>query len=84
MATVTLSTRVPAEMRDQVDQLAAALGRDRAWIVEQAVARYIQDEAQFIAAVRAGLADAEAGRVINMEQMEAELDAIDAKYEARR
>jgi predicted transcriptional regulator len=84
MATVTLSTRVPERLRDDVDQLAAALGRDRAWIVEQAVKRYIQDEAQFIAAVRAGIADADAGRVVSMEEIEAQLDAIDAKYEADR
>jgi len=80
--TVTLSTRVPESLRDQVDALAEALDRDRSWIVEQAVRRYLEDEAQFIAAVRAGIADADAGRVISMEEMEAQLDAIDAKYEA--
>ena len=82
MATVTLSARVPETMRDQVDQLAKQLGRDRGWIVAQAVKRYIEDEAQFIAAVAAGRAAAAAGRTISMEEMEAQLDAIDAKYEA--
>ena len=82
MATVSISTRVPESLRDEIDQLAAALDRDRAWVVEQAIKRYLGDEAQFIAAVRAGIADADAGRMISMEEMEAQLDAIDAKYEA--
>jgi predicted transcriptional regulator len=82
MATVTLSARVPEAMRDQVDELARQLGRDRGWIVAQAVKRYIEDEAQFIAAVAAGRAAAAAGRAISMEEMEAQLDAIDSKYGA--
>jgi predicted transcriptional regulator len=82
MTTVNISARVPEGLRDQVDALAQALDRDRAWVIEQAVKRYLEDEAQFIAAVRAGIADADAGRVINMEEMETRLDAIDAKYEA--
>jgi predicted transcriptional regulator len=82
MTTVNISARVPEVLRDQVDALAEALDRDRAWVIEQAVKRYLEDEAQFIAAVRAGIADADAGRVISMEEMEAQLDAIDAKYEA--
>ena len=82
MTTVNISARVPEALRDQVDALAEALDRDRAWVIEQAVKRYLEDEAQFIAAVRAGIADADAGRVISMEEMEARLDAIDAKYEA--
>jgi predicted transcriptional regulator len=82
MTTVNISARVPEVLRDQVDALAEALDRDRAWVIEQAVKRYLEDEAQFIAAVRAGIADADAGRVISMEEMETRLDVIDAKYEA--
>ena len=77
--TVTLSARVPEAVRDKVDALAAALGRDRAWVVEQAVKRYIEDEAQFIAAVQRGRADIAAGRFVTHEEMEAELDRIDAE-----
>jgi len=76
--TVTLSTRVPEEVRTQVDALASALGRDRAWIVEQAVRQFIAVEAQFIAAVQRGKDDIQAGRFVDHAAMEAELDQIEA------
>jgi len=77
--TVTLSTRVPESLRDQVDALAQAIDRDRAWIVEQAVRRYIGEERQFIASVEAGRAAIARGDFVTHEEMEAELDRIDAE-----
>jgi predicted transcriptional regulator len=78
--TVTLSTRVPEDFRDQVDELAQALGRDRAWIVEQAVRRFVQAESEFIAAVRRGREDIQAGRFVDHDEMEAELNRIEAEF----
>jgi predicted transcriptional regulator len=79
--TVTLSARVPEDVRDQVDTLAKALKRDRAWIVEQAVRRYLADETQFIAAVAQGRAEIAAGHFVTHEDVTAELDAIEAELE---
>ena len=76
MATVNISARVPEVLRDQVDALAEALDRDRAWVIEQAVKRYLADESEFIAAVQRGRADARAGRVTEHDDFMAELDAI--------
>jgi len=75
-ATVSISTRVPEQVRDEVDQLAQALDRDRGWVIEQAIRRYLEDEAQFIAAVQRGRADARAGRVTEHDEFMAELDAM--------
>jgi predicted transcriptional regulator len=77
--TVTLSTRVTEDFRNQVDALARALGRDRAWVVEQAIRRFVKDEADFIAAVQRGREDIKAGRFIEHGEMEAELDQIEAE-----
>jgi predicted transcriptional regulator len=77
--TVTLSARVSEDLRNEVDTLAKALGRDRAWIVEQAVRQYVQAEVAFIAAVQRGRADITAGRFVTHEEMEAELDRIEAE-----
>jgi predicted transcriptional regulator len=76
---VTLSTRVSEDFRNEVDALAKALGRDRAWIVEQAIRRFVQDESEFLAAVRRGREDIKAGRFIEHGEMEAELDQIEAE-----
>jgi predicted transcriptional regulator len=77
--TVTLSTRVSEDFRNEVDALAKALGRDRAWIVEQAIRRFVQDESEFLAAVRRGREDIKADRFIEHGEMEAELDQIEAE-----
>jgi predicted transcriptional regulator len=81
--TVTLSARVPEDLRSQVDTLAEALGRDRAWIVEQAVKRYLADEAEFMAAVKRGRADIAAGRFVEHDAVEAELDQVEAELIAQ-
>lgn len=74
--TVTLSTRVDPAVRDQVDALAAALDRDRAWIVAKAVESYIAEQSDFIAAIKRGQADARNGRVTEHDDFMAELDAL--------
>ena len=74
--TVPISARVDETLRDQVDELAAALDRDRAWIVTEAVKRFVADEAEFIAAVQRGRADARAGRVTEHDAFMAELDTL--------
>ena len=74
--TVTLGTRVAPELRDQVDTLAKALRRDRAWILEEALKRYIAEESQFLAAIEQGKADARAGRVTEHNAFMAELDTL--------
>ncbi|MCG8350851.1 MAG: ribbon-helix-helix protein, CopG family [Chloroflexales bacterium] len=75
-STVTLGTRVTSELRNQVDEIARVLRRERSWIVEEAVRRYIAEQAAFIAAVRRGQEDAQAGRVTPHEDVMQELDRI--------
>jgi predicted transcriptional regulator len=82
--TMTLSARVPKEFLDEVDMLAKALKRDRAWIVEQAVRQYVQAEAAFLAAVQQGRSDIAAGRFVTHDAMDAELDRIDAEVDGRQ
>ena len=74
--TVSISTRVPEEFREELDVLARALRRDRSWIVEDAVRRYVAEEKAFIAAVLQGREDIQAGRLTDWEEVETELDRI--------
>ncbi len=60
---VTLSARVPGDLGQQVDQLAAATNRNRSWVVEQALRAYLAREMQFLAAVREGIEAYQAGDV---------------------
>jgi len=79
MTTVTISARVDQDLRSEVDTLAEALGRDRAWVVEQAVKRYLADESEFLGAVLRGRADIAAGRFVDHADVEADLDQIEAE-----
>ena len=55
------SIRLSDHLAAKLDQLAASVDRPRAWIVEQAIARYIEEEAWPVAAIQEALADYRAG-----------------------
>lgn len=76
MASPVLSFRVEANVLAQLDQLAQATGRDRQYHLERALARYVASESWNLKKVAEGIADAEAGNLID-------LGAVKAKWVAR-
>ncbi|MCR4379299.1 MAG: ribbon-helix-helix protein, CopG family [Rhodospirillales bacterium] len=59
--TASVSVRVPEELADRVSALADALDRPKSWVVEQALAAYVEHETWFADEVHKGLAEADAG-----------------------
>lgn len=76
MASPVLSFRVESALVDKLDQLAEATDRDRQYHLKRALARYVESESWHVRAVAEGIADAEAGNLID-------LDAVKAKWVAR-
>lgn len=76
MASPVLSFRVEPDLISQLDQLAEATDRDRQYHLKRALARYVESESWHFRAVAEGIADAEAGNLID-------LDAVKAKWVAR-
>lgn len=76
MASPVLSFRVEDDLVRQLDQLAEATDRDRQYHLKRALARYVESEAWHIQAIAEGIADADAGRVTD-------LNAIKAKWVSR-
>ena len=76
MATPVLSIRVEEDLIAQLDQLASATDRDRQYHLKRALARYIDAESWHYKAVAEGVADAEAGKLTD-------LDAVKAKWVKR-
>ena len=76
MASPVLSFRVESALVDKLDQLAEATDRDRQYHLKRALARYVESEFWHVRAVAEGIADAEAGNLID-------LDAVKAKWVAR-
>jgi predicted transcriptional regulator len=66
-----VTARIPDALLEQVDRLATRLDRQRAWIVQQAIARYVAQESAFLDFVQEGIDAADRGDVISQEEMEA-------------
>lgn len=76
MADVTISARVPAELKTDLATLAEALQRSPSWIVEQAVRDYISKERDFLDAVDEGIQAENAGALVDHADVVAELNGI--------
>ena len=81
---IPISLRVPADLIETLDKIAAALERSRSWVMLRALRQYIADEGQEVLDVREGIAEAERGEMVPIEDVLAEMDAIIARAEAKR
>ena len=67
MKSVTVGARISPKLDASLDRLSRLTGRAKSWLLCEAIEAYVANEADFIAAVEAGFADAKAGRVVNHE-----------------
>jgi predicted transcriptional regulator len=76
MARVT-SIRLSDELVERLDELATSLDRPRSWLIEQAITRYVEEEAEQVAAVSQALNDYRDGRatIRHHEDVMARMDA---------
>lgn len=65
----TVSTRVPNSLLMEVDALATALRRNRAWVLHEALASYVKSETEFLKAIDEGIAAWKAGDLVEHEQI---------------
>jgi predicted transcriptional regulator len=70
METKVITAHVPLPLADRVDEMAARLERPRGWIVKQALAAWVDLEEERHRLTLEGLADVDAGRVVDQEVME--------------
>ena len=81
---VTISARVPAALRQQLDELATATQRDRSWLIEAALRRYIEEQAWQVQAIQEALADYRAGTadLVPHDEVDAAMAALEAQLSA--
>ncbi len=65
----TISFRAMAEKIETLDSLAAAQDRSRSYLINEAIANYIELHAYQDALVRKGLAEMRKGRVVSHEEV---------------
>jgi predicted transcriptional regulator len=67
----TVSFRLASEKVSALDELASSLDRDRTYLLGEAVEAYLDTQQWQLEQIRAGVADADAGRVIDHRKMKA-------------
>lgn len=75
MQTVT-TVRFDQETLGQLDGLAASLGRPRAWVVKEAVKKYLEYETWFRREVQEGLDAVAQGRTVSHEAVKESVRAM--------
>jgi predicted transcriptional regulator len=64
MANETLTVRIEASMREELDAIAAAQDRDRSYIVKEAIRTYVDLHHWQLEHIRQGIRDLDEGRII--------------------
>jgi predicted transcriptional regulator len=71
-----LDCHVPVGLADKVDALAARIERSRGWIMKQALAAWIDQEEEQHKMTLEALADVDAGRVTDHQNIQAWADSL--------
>ena len=71
-----MEVRLTPEQEARLTQMATKAGTDPERLVKDVVLRYLDDEAQFLAAVEKGLAAAERGEFIEEDEMDARVERM--------
>ncbi len=69
--TRVMTAHVPIPLAEQVDELAAKLERSRGWVVKQALAAYVEREAERYKITMEALADVDAAAGVSHEDVKA-------------
>jgi predicted transcriptional regulator len=84
VGSVSLSLRVPADVLQKLDRIAAAVERPRSWVCLRAIRHYLADEGAEILDVRDGIAEADRGELVPVEEVMSGLEEIIREAEAKR
>lgn len=77
--TKPLSVRIPLSLAKKVNKLAARLERPRGWIVQKALTAWVTQEEDRYRLTREGLADVDAGHVIDHRTVQAWADSLETE-----
>jgi predicted transcriptional regulator len=79
MQTKALTADIPAPLADKLDELAKRLERPQQWIVEQALAAWVELQEERHRLTLEALADVEEGRLLDHEAVQAWVDSLDTE-----
>src|SRR3954468_10876806 len=67
--TTVVSLRLPTELTQQLDELAAWMERSRSWLALRAIQEYVEREYSVMSEVMAGDKDIAEGRTVSLDQV---------------
>ena len=76
--TTTITVRMPASVKDQLEELARATGRQRTYLALEAIRKYLEVESWQIAEIQEAIQRADAGEFAADEQV----TAVREKFQA--
>jgi predicted transcriptional regulator len=76
----TISFRLESSRVAALDALAGAMNRDRTYLISEAVQAYLETQQWHLQEIEAGIAEADAGRVIDHRKVK----AMAAKWRRRK
>lgn len=79
-----VSLRVPDQIIDAFDKLAAVLDRPRSWVMLRALRQYLEDEGAEIAEDVDSLAELDRGEIVSAEDLRRRTEEIIATAEKAR
>lgn len=71
-----ISIRLDEATREKLNALAQSQDRSRSWVVNDAIQAYFEHQDWIVEAIKVGIADAEAGRLVPHEDVMAELNEV--------
>jgi predicted transcriptional regulator len=79
-----VSLRVPSDLIEAFDKLAAVLDRPRSWVMLRALRQYLEDEGAELIEDAESLAELDRGEVVTSEELQRSVKEIIAKAEKAR
>lgn len=79
-----VSVRLPADLLEKLDRIAAAMQRSRSWVLCHAFREYLTDEGAEILDAQEGIEAMDRGEFVDFDEAISEMKAIVAEAEAKR
>ena len=76
---ISLSFRTEEETRDQLDQIATSLDRNRNWVINEAIENYLELYKWQLEHIEQGIRDSERGRTFTTQEVRARILKAHAK-----
>ncbi len=77
---ITIAARVDAGLDSELEQLAAATGRSKSWLIADALRCYVANEQQFLASVEEGKQALRDGKTLDHQTIVAAFERIACRH----